>query len=83
MQTSPGEKEGKTTVATRLALAAANSGLRVVLVDGDLRRGRVAVRLGLKSEQGADVEQLTPDGFTARQVAEASGHPEIAALLDG
>ena len=50
--TSPGEKEGKTTVATRLALAAANSGLSVVLVDGDLRRGQVAVRLALESQQG-------------------------------
>jgi capsular exopolysaccharide synthesis family protein len=49
---SAGEKEGKTTVSTRLALAAASAGLRVVLVDGDLRRGQVAVRLGIERRPG-------------------------------
>jgi non-specific protein-tyrosine kinase len=50
--TSPGEKEGKTTVATRLAVAAARAGLRVVLVDGDLRRGGVSAKLGLRVSDG-------------------------------
>jgi polysaccharide biosynthesis transport protein len=45
--TSPGEKDGKTTVATRLALVTAQAGQRVVLVDADLRRAQVSVRLGL------------------------------------
>src|SRR3954452_19729465 len=49
---SAGEKEGKTTVSTRLALAAANAGLKVVLVDGDLRRGQVAARLGIERQPG-------------------------------
>ncbi len=43
--TSPSEKEGKTTVATRLALAAARAGSRVVLVDADLRRAGATERL--------------------------------------
>jgi receptor protein-tyrosine kinase len=50
--TSPGEQEGKTTVATRLALATARAGSRVFLVDGDLRRAGVTMRLGLKVERG-------------------------------
>jgi capsular exopolysaccharide synthesis family protein len=50
--TSPGEKDGKTTVAVRLALAAARSGLRVTLVDGDLRRAQVGSRLGMKVTRG-------------------------------
>lgn len=50
--TSPGEKDGKTTVAIRLALATAHAGLRVVLVDADLRRAQVSARLDLHSHDG-------------------------------
>ncbi len=52
MVTSPGEKDGKTTVATRLALAAAQAGLNVVLVDGDLRRAQVSAKLGIQHRAG-------------------------------
>lgn len=52
MITSPGEKDGKTTVATRLGLAAAQAGLRVVLVDGDLRRAQVSSKLKVQSHAG-------------------------------
>lgn len=56
MITSPGEKEGKTTVATRLALASARLGSNVVLVDADLRRAGVTHRLGIETARGiADV----------------------------
>jgi capsular exopolysaccharide synthesis family protein len=50
--TSAGEKEGKTTVATRLAVAAATSGLNVILVDADLRRAQVSARLGIHAKEG-------------------------------
>jgi polysaccharide biosynthesis transport protein len=50
--TSAGEKDGKTTVATRLALTAASAGLNVVLVDADLRRAGVSARLGLRLQEG-------------------------------
>ena len=50
--TSAGEKEGKTTVATRLALSAAGAGLDVVLLDADLRRAQVSARLGIPTEEG-------------------------------
>ncbi|WP_299953629.1 polysaccharide biosynthesis tyrosine autokinase [uncultured Modestobacter sp.] len=44
--------EGKSTVAANLALALAEVGHRVVLVDADLRRPSVAQRLGLEGEAG-------------------------------
>jgi capsular exopolysaccharide synthesis family protein len=50
--TSPGEKDGKTTVATRLAIAMARAGQRVILVDGDLRRAQVSAKLGIQQAAG-------------------------------
>jgi receptor protein-tyrosine kinase/non-specific protein-tyrosine kinase len=50
--TSPGEKDGKTTVTTRLALAAARAGMNVVLMDADLRRAQVGPRLGIDAAVG-------------------------------
>lgn len=44
--------EGKTTTSTNLAVALAQAGRRVLVVDGDLRRPRVAGLLGLESKVG-------------------------------
>lgn len=50
--TSPSEGEGKSVVALNLAAALGLAGERVVLVDADLRRGRVAQGLGLPAGRG-------------------------------
>jgi succinoglycan biosynthesis transport protein ExoP len=47
--TSAGPQEGKTTVAVSMAITMAQSGLRVLLVDTDMRRPRVHRALGIPS----------------------------------
>jgi tyrosine-protein kinase len=53
--TSPGEKEGKSTVSGRLALAAAHAGLDVILVDADLRRAGATEQFGLRDRPGLGI----------------------------
>jgi capsular exopolysaccharide synthesis family protein len=52
---SPGEQEGKSTVAVRLALASAAAGLDVVLLDADLRRAGATTKLGIEPKVGLGV----------------------------
>lgn len=54
--TSPAAAAGKTTVATNLAVAMAEIGRRVLLIDGDMRRPRLHRLFNLSNEKGfADV----------------------------
>ena len=52
MVTSPGVGEGKTTVASNLAVMMADGGSHTLLVDCDLRRPAVAGALSLPNERG-------------------------------
>jgi tyrosine-protein kinase len=55
---SPMHGEGKTTVATNLAIALAQDERDVILVDGDLRRPQVMSRFGSSIEWGLDAVLL-------------------------
>jgi polysaccharide biosynthesis transport protein len=50
--TSTGPGEGKSVVSSNLAIALAQAGQRVLLVDGDMRKPRVHTLLGISQEPG-------------------------------
>ncbi len=50
--TSPAPGDGKTTVAANLAIAFAHQGIRVLLVDADMRRGRMHELFRVPREPG-------------------------------
>jgi polysaccharide biosynthesis transport protein len=61
--TSAAHQDGKTTVATNLALACAQDDRDVVLIDADLRRPQVATRLGCDVNFGLDAVLLGEHGL--------------------
>lgn len=50
--TSAGPGEGKSTTAVNLAIVMADAGARVVLIDADLRKPKVAMMLGIEGSVG-------------------------------
>ena len=58
--TSPGPREGKSTVVANVGLTLASTGRRVLLVDGDLRRPRLHAFFGLENEKGLSVLLQAP-----------------------
>jgi capsular exopolysaccharide synthesis family protein len=85
--------EGKTTTAVNLGLALADAGVRVLLLDGDLRRPQVAAHLGLPDAVGltslltgtAEVDQaIQPSRGSGMQVITSGPeHPNPGELLYG
>jgi receptor protein-tyrosine kinase len=72
--TSPDGHHGKTTIATGLATTLAQSGRRTLLIDGDLRRGRIADITGLGPGPGL------MDALTGAPLAELTRTTELEGL---
>jgi polysaccharide biosynthesis transport protein len=52
LMTSPGPSEGKTLTSVNMAIALAQSGQRILIVDTDMRRPRVHKALGISNDKG-------------------------------
>ena len=59
--TSPTPEDGKTTIATNLAIALAQGSSQVVLIDADLRRPRVHKVFGLENKVGLSSLFVQPE----------------------
>ncbi|MBW3654566.1 MAG: polysaccharide biosynthesis tyrosine autokinase [Gemmatimonadetes bacterium] len=79
--TSSGPGEGKTTTAANLAVAFAQQGMRVLLVDCDLRRPRIHSLFGVPKEPG--LTQLVLGHNTGAEVLCESPVPGLSLLASG
>jgi capsular exopolysaccharide synthesis family protein len=91
--TSPLKGEGKTTVATNLAVSLARANNRVILVDADLRRPQVAKRMGVDEDHqglssvllGAKLDdalhEVTPFGSHLRVLPAGPKPPNPSELI--
>lgn len=79
--TSAGPAQGKSYSAANLALALAETGARVALVDADLRRPQVAERLGV--EGGAGLTDLLIGRVELADVLQPWGRQHLAVLPSG
>ena len=72
--------EGKSTIAANVAIALANKGSRVILVDGDFRHPSLAGVLGMK-EKGTGLYQFLKTGGSPSQVLQQDLHSSVKVLL--
>lgn len=78
--TSPGPGEGKTTAVANLGLALAEANTRVLLIDGDLRRGKLSTLLHASGRGGLlEVLQAAPNVNPLTYV-EQTGVPGLSLL---
>jgi succinoglycan biosynthesis transport protein ExoP len=74
--TSPGRSDGKSFVASNLALAYADAGYRTLLIDGDIRRGGLHRVLKLKRRPG--LTELLTGSVPLEQVIQPGGYPTLS-----
>lgn len=79
--TSPGPSEGKTTTAINLAIAMAQAGSRVLLIDTDMRRPRVHRVFGVPGAKG--VSSLLLGDEKAEDVIKTTEVPDLYLLPCG
>lgn len=81
MVSSPLPSEGKTTLVVNLAIALADVGRSVVIIEGDLRRPKVIRYLGLVS--GAGLTNVLVAGADLEEVVQHYGSSKLAVVGAG
>ena len=79
--TSAGPGEGKSTTAANLAIVMADAGARVVLIDADLRKPKVAKLLGI--EGGIGLSDLLIGRTTLEDALQQWGRKQLFVLPSG
>jgi capsular exopolysaccharide synthesis family protein len=79
--TSASTGEGKSTTAANLAVVSAETGLRVCLIDGDLRRPVLHDVFGISNERG--LADALANRESLEDVAQASRFPNLAIVTAG
>jgi capsular exopolysaccharide synthesis family protein len=79
--TSTAPSEGKTVVASNLAIALAQAGQRVILIDADMRRPRVHELFGCDQEPG--LSNVIVGKILPTVAIQASGVPGLSTLAAG
>jgi tyrosine-protein kinase Etk/Wzc len=79
--TSPGPGDGKSFISSNLALACAASGLRTVLIDGDLRRGTLFRQVA--AQKGPGLADYLRGKATYDQILQATSFPYLAFIARG
>jgi polysaccharide biosynthesis transport protein len=79
--TSSSLSEGKTTIATNLAIVMSQMGRKVVLIDADLRRPRVHKALGISNVMG--LSDVLRNHATISEVAQPWGNTNLMVVTSG
>lgn len=79
--TSPGPGDGKSFISSNLALACAASGLRTVLIDGDLRRGTLFRQIA--AEKGPGLADYLRGKATYDRIMQATSFPSLTFVARG
>jgi capsular exopolysaccharide synthesis family protein len=79
--TSPGPREGKTTVAMSLAIAMAQNGSRTVIIDTDMRRPRVHHAFGI--DNGIGISSVIVGHVSLEEAIRETEVPGLSVLSCG